>query len=606
FCLYLAEDRADYGWVRTPYDILDIRPTPILHLDMPAVTFLKRLPFRCLSRQFHSTTWKQNGFMVTTPIFYCNAAPHIGHLYTAVLADAACRFHELAGEGDSVFVTGTDEHGTKIYQAAAANKMLPKDYCDKISSEYRLLFSESEVKHSKFIRTTQPEHIEAVHSFWKRLKDGDFIYKGTYSGWYCVADEAFLADSQVKDGPTSNGNKLKVSVDSGQPVEWTTEENFMFRLSHFKSDLLDWLQSGNVVKPENFHRTLCKWLEETELEDLSISRPVSRVPWGIPVPDDSKHTVYVWLDALVNYLTAAGYPHDPNFQNNWPPHLQILGKDILKFHGIYWPAFLLAAGLKLPHQLLVHSHWTVESEKMSKSRGNVVKPPSPSNGGSVEEITAMRYFLLRTGTPHKDNNYSHDSMIHEANTDLMGAIGNLLNRCTGLALNPTQEYPPLNEKLPDCQECRDLMIAVDNLSVLVKGHYRECNFYLGIIEILRVIDLANQFFTSMAPWKYPKEDIAGGALFPIIHVTMEALRVSGIALQPVVPSLASSLLMRLGVPQSNRKWSDMEKTSWRGGPSASGNKLQLGQIKLFEKIGEKKREEKGSKPQAKKKNKTKV
>lgn len=570
---------------------------------MPAATFFRRLPLRCAAKQFHTTSRKRKGFMVTTPIFYCNSAPHIGHLYTAVLADAASRFHELLGEGNSVFVTGTDEHGTKIYQAAVANKMSPKDYCDKISSEYRLLFSESEIKHTKFIRTTQAEHIEAVNSFWRKLKDGNFIYKGTYSGWYCVADEAFLSDTQVKDGPLSNGKPCKVSVDSGQPVEWTTEDNFMFRLSHFKNDLLYWLQRENVVKPENFQRALVKWLEETELEDLSISRPVSRVPWGIPVPGDSNHTIYVWLDALVNYLTAAGYPNHTSFHNNWPPSLQILGKDILKFHGVYWPAFLLAAGLELPKQLLVHSHWTVESEKMSKSRGNIVKPPSPSYGGSLKELTAMRYFLLRTGTPHKDNNYSNDSMVHEANTDLMGAIGNLLNRCTGSVLNPTQEFPPLKEKLPDCQECRDLMISVENLSVVVKKHYQDCNFYLGIIEILRVIDLANQFFTLMAPWKYCKEDISNGVLFPIIHVTMEVLRVSGIALQPVIPSLASTLLSRLGVPESNREWSDMEKISWNGGASASGYKLGLGHIKLFEKIGEKV-DEKSVKVQPKKKSKT--
>ncbi|KAJ1522223.1 hypothetical protein ONE63_002531 [Megalurothrips usitatus] len=555
---------------------------------MPVTSSLKRIPFRCAAKYFHTTSLKNYDFTVTTPIFYCNAAPHIGHLYTVVLADAAARFRQLQDDGQINFVTGTDEHGTKIFQAAANNKMSPREYCDKISAEYRLLFSESEINYTHFIRTTQTEHKEAVNNFWKQLSDGNFIYKGSYSGWYCVPDEAFLTEAQVKDGLNAEGRSCKVSIDSGHPVEWTTEENFMFRLSSFKKDLLYWLQRDDVVKPENFHRALVKWLEETELDDLSISRPASRVPWGIPVPDNPSHTVYVWLDALVNYLTAAGYPNSSDFSKKWPPTIQILGKDILKFHGIYWPAFLMAAGLDPPRQLLVHSHWTVESEKMSKSRGNVVQPPSPTKGGSLQELVAMRYFLLRTGTPHKDNNYCHDLMVHEANTDLMGAIGNLLNRCTGEILNPKQEYPPLPEEFPDCPECKELLSAVESLPGIVKEHFESCNFYLGIIEILKVIDFANQFFTQMAPWKFSKEELGSGRQNSILHVTMESLRISGIALQPIIPSLASTLLSRLGIPKDQRMWRDIEKASWCGGSSASGFKLDLGHIKLFEKIGDKK------------------
>ncbi|XP_034252808.1 methionine--tRNA ligase, mitochondrial [Thrips palmi] len=552
---------------------------------MPVTSHLMRFPFKCIAKSFHSSCRSKRKFTVTTPIFYCNAGPHIGHLYTAVLADAATRFHNLLGERDSCFVTGTDEHGTKIFQAATANKMSPKDYCDKISSEYRQLFAESEIGYTHFIRTTQDDHIQAVNSFWKCLNDGNFIYKGSYSGWYCVADEAFLTDAQVKEG-SAQGDGHKISIDSGQPVEWTTEENFMFRLSSFKSDLLYWLQKENVVKPENFHRALVKWLEENDLEDLSVSRPASRVPWGLPVPDNPNHTIYVWLDALVNYLTAAGYPNSQNFTSNWPPTVQILGKDILKFHGIYWPAFLMAAGLEPPHQLLVHSHWTVDSEKMSKSRGNVVSPPSPTRGDSLQELLAMRYFLLRTGTPQKDNNFSKELMISVANTELMGAIGNLLSRCTAVALNPKQEYPPHEDRVPSIEEWSLLSSAVEKLPGLVRSHYSDCNFYLGVVETLKVIDLANQFFTHMEPWKFSKEQLAAGVQNPILHVTMEALRVCGIALQPIIPSLASTLLSRLGVPDNCRMWQDMENVSWKGGPSATGYKLGLGNIKLFERVGE--------------------
>lgn len=538
-----------------------------------------------MTRHLHNARTSNKNFTVTTPIFYCNAGPHIGHLYTVVLADAVTRFHNLLGEGDACFVTGTDEHGTKILQAATANKMSPRDYCDKISAEYRQLFFESEINYTHFIRTTQDEHVEAVNSFWKCLSDGNFIYRGSYSGWYCVADEAFLTDSQVKE-VTTEGHSHKVSIDSGQPVEWTVEENFKFRLSSFKNDLLHWLQKENVVKPENFHRALVKWLEENDLEDLSVSRPASRVPWGLPVPDNPNHTIYVWLDALVNYLTAAGYPNRPNFSTHWPPTVQILGKDILKFHGIYWPAFLMAAGLEPPGQLLVHSHWTVDSEKMSKSRGNVVVPPSQTRGNSLQELLAMRYFLLRTGTPHKDNNFSKDLMIDVANTELMGAVGNLLSRCTAIALNPKQEYPSLQQGLPSSAECSMLTSAIEKLPAIVRGHYGDRNFYLGAIETLKVIDLANQFFSHMTPWKFSKEQLAAGMQNPILHITMEALRVCGIALQPIVPSLASTLLSRLGVPLTSRMWCDMEQVSWKGGPSATGYKLGLGNIKLFEKVGE--------------------
>lgn len=551
---------------------------------MPVAGSLKRFPLRCVTKCLNTSSQPRKNFTVTTPIFYCNAAPHIGHLYTAVLADAAVRYQRLLGGRDCNFITGTDEHGTKIYQAAATNKISPKEFCDKISSEYRILFDESEVSHTHFIRTTDNKHVEAVRSFWERLHGRNHIYKGKYSGWYCIADEAFLPDSLVKDSPVGGS---KVSVDSGQPVEWTSEDNFMFRLSSFRDDLLYWLKKGNVVKPENFHRAILTWLEETDLEDLSVSRPASRVPWGIPVPDHPGHTVYVWLDALVNYLTAAGYPSSQSFTNNWPPTLQILGKDILKFHAIFWPAFLMAADLEPPTQLLVHSHWTVDSEKMSKSRGNVILPPSPSRGGSQQELIAMRYFLLRTGTPHKDNNYSEDLMIRVANTELMGAIGNLLNRCTGMALNPKQEYPPVHEQLPASQDCKELISAIESLPGLVKKHYDDCNFYSGIIEVLRVIDLANQYFTAMEPWKLSKQERNHGVQNPTLHVTMEALRVCGIALQPIIPSLAETLLSRLGVPQNARSWSDLEKMSWQGGSSASGYKLSLEYIKLFEKIGDK-------------------
>ncbi|GLH16698.1 Methionine--tRNA ligase, mitochondrial [Gryllus bimaculatus] len=384
----------------------------------------------------------RNFCFITTPIFYVNAAPHIGHLYSAVIADAYHRLKRLDGYGHTIFSTGTDEHGTKIQDAAKKNKQTLKDYCDGMSLCYRTTFEKFNVGFTDYIRTTDERHKKAVHHFWDCIKSKGHIYQGKYAGWYCISEESFLSEGQLTEKPGPDGKLQKVSAETGHSVEWTEEENFMFRLSSFQNDLLYWLKDDHIVQPLKFHKQLVSWIQDDSLmQDISISRSKERVHWGIPVPDNSDQTIYVWLEALVNYLSVVGYP-DNQFQRFWPPDVQVIGKDILKFHGIYWPAFLMAAGLDPPRTLFCHSHWTVNQEKMSKSKNNIV---DPNDMLQTYGSNGFRYFLLREGTPHSDANFSATKVKNILNSELADSLGNLLNRCCSRAVNPKQIFPLYNQ-----------------------------------------------------------------------------------------------------------------------------------------------------------------
>lgn len=284
----------------------------------------------------------------------------------------------------------------KVLQAASKNNSAVSEYCDNISGQYKNLFLASNVKYTDYVRTTEERHKKAVEKFWSVLKSQNAIYKDKYSGWYCLQDETFLTDSQLH---TDNSGS-KFSLESGHPVEWTEEENYMFKLNEYQEDVIYWAKHSNRVVPSKFNKILLDMLYQENLPNISISRPSSRMTWGISVPGDSSQNIYVWLDALTNYLTVAGYPDELKI---WPPNVQVIGKDILKFHGIYWPAFLIAAGIEPPHQLLVHSHWTVDNQKMSKSKGNVI---DPMERASIYTMEGIRYFLLREGVQHSDGSES--------------------------------------------------------------------------------------------------------------------------------------------------------------------------------------------------------
>ncbi|KAF5273898.1 hypothetical protein FQA39_LY01013 [Lamprigera yunnana] len=509
---------------------------------------------------------KSVGFYITTPIYYVNAAPHIGHLYTSLIADAAFRWRSLKEQaGLNKFVTGTDEHGSKIQKAAAKHSISVEKYCGEISNQYKLMSDTFSIAYTDFIRTTDEKHRTSVTSFWKTLEKNGFIYTSKYSGWYCVSDETFLTESQLKEVADHKGTKVIVSSETGHPVEWSEEENYMFALSKFQQPLIDWLTKGDQVKPKKFQKILCDVISKEELGDLSVSRPTSRVHWGIKVPDDDTQTVYVWLDALVNYLTAANYPDVSSsvFKQSWPPDCQVIGKDILKFHGIYWPAFLLAANLELPKLLLCHSHWTVEDEKMSKSKNNVI---CPFNRNELYTNDGLRYFLLREGVAHSDGNYSDVKVTRILNSELADTLGNLLSRCCASALNPNQVFPEIEseafQSVASIDLTKKLIESAINLPDICDEHYSQFNFYKVADSTIETLHIANQFFEYMKPWELKKKETSLDRLHVVLHITMETLRLCSIILQPIIPNLSEQILNKLGVPKDKRRWSDLKYQSW--------------------------------------------
>uniref|UniRef100_A0A673CBX0 Methionine--tRNA ligase, mitochondrial n=1 Tax=Sphaeramia orbicularis TaxID=375764 RepID=A0A673CBX0_9TELE len=506
-----------------------------------------------------SVSQDEKSYYITTPIFYVNASPHIGHLYSAVIADCLHRYKLLQGF-KSKFATGTDEHGLKIQQAAEAAGKDPLVFCTDVSERFKHLFSCCNISHTDFIRTTEQRHREAVEHLWSVLWNNGFIYKGSYEGWYSTPDESFLTASQVGDALDPSGKEIKVSLESGHKVEWMKEENYMFRLSAFRSELLDWLSANPLaVQPERFYQDVLQWLQE-DLPDLSVSRQKSRLQWGIPVPGDPEQTIYVWLDALVNYLTVAGYPDEHSQWWNVAHH--IIGKDILKFHAIYWPAFLLGAGLPLPQTIHVHSHWTVGGKKMSKSLGNVVDPLERSQMFTTD---GMRYFLLRQGVPDSDCDYTDAKVMKLLNAELADSLGGLLNRCTAPALNPAQIYPHFcSQSFPSEQssgqsravaEDYHMLEAVKNLPAVVEQHYDTLHVYKALEAIGACVRQTNGFIQRHKPWKLDRSDCKDQRwLDTIIHVSLECLRVYGTLLQPVVPEISNKLLSRLGVRPGERSW----------------------------------------------------
>ncbi|CAH1155924.1 unnamed protein product [Phaedon cochleariae] len=500
----------------------------------------------------------------TTPIYYVNANPHIGHLYSSLIADASKRWQQIFKKDSSVkFSTGCDEHGLKIQQAAQKNQTSPLHYCDKISSRFKDLADEFSIGYTDFIRTSDQKHKSTVELFWKKLEDNNHIYLSNYEGWYCIQDETFLKESQIVEKTGDDGKKFLVSMESGHPVEWTTEENFMFKLSKFRSDIEHWItRNEHTVRPKKFQKILLDFLEQEE--DLSVSRPSSRVRWGIPVPGRPSHTVYVWLDALVNYLTAVGYGKEGEvFDRCWPPHLHVIGKDILKFHGIYWPAFLMAANLDPPKSILCHSHWTVDGEKMSKSKGNVV---CPFDRAQTYTTDGLRYFLLREGVSHSDGNYSDTKVLRILNSELADTLGNLLSRCCGTVLNPDQKFPKIDSQAFDrisSLDCtKNLLEHVAKLPGICRDHYESLNFYKVADAVMTTLHVANLFFETLKPWELKKNSESREELKVVLHVTLETLRVSAILLQPMIPRLSETLLDKLAVGKGERFFDDLDRFSW--------------------------------------------
>ncbi|KAK0405658.1 hypothetical protein QR680_018118 [Steinernema hermaphroditum] len=522
---------------------------------------LCRTPLFFLAKRYKS--------FITTPIFYANGEPHIGHLYSAVIADTGHRWNLLKSGNLSpkkthdqfLFTTGTDEHGIKIQTAAEMCRQEPIQFCDRISNRFHQLFQEFDVAHTDFIRTSEERHKLAVEAVWNSLADKGLIYKDVYSGWYSITDECFYSEADIEPLKV-NGKEGMVAKATKNEVELVGETNYMFRLGQFSEEIRKWLITSDVIRPKDYLPAVLQCIRKDE--DLSISRDSKRLKWGIPVPGDASQTIYVWLDALVNYLTVAGYPDMDKVKTNWPPTFQVIGKDILKFHAVYWPAMLMALELPLPEKLFVHAHWLVEGKKMSKSIGNVVDPFQSSQALTVE---GLKYFLLKQGVPHADGNFTVTKAVNMINADLVNNLGNLLNRAVVDKLNPKQRYPYFDIEVMERDLSSTGTVLIEELNSLrdkCAEAYDHMMIYRALEAITAVARNANAFYQLHAPWKLPQEP----KLNTVLYIIYETSRITSILLQPVVPEYAKRALDRLGVAPDARGF---DKAIFGGGPDYGSN-----------------------------------
>ncbi|KAJ2385031.1 methionyl-tRNA synthetase [Coemansia sp. RSA 2603] len=457
---------------------------------------------------------------------------------------------------------GTDEHGLKIQQAAERAGKEPLDFCTQYSNRFRDLQRASEAGVTDFIRTTDAKHYRAVEHFWNVLVERGYIYKGEHSGWYAVSDEAFYTESQIEDRlDEKTGCYRKVAIESGQPVEWVSEVNYKFKLTEFRDRLIDWIETNpDAIYPEIRRNEVLGWLR-SGLEDLSVSRPRSRLKWGIPVPGDSEHTVYVWVDALVNYATVDGYPwaDKPEF---FPPDVQVVGKDIVRFHAVYWPALLMAADLPLPKRILAHAHWTMGSQKMSKSKGNVVDPFEVIKQYGVDPI---RYFMIRQGGIANDGDYSPDEVMVRYKKDLAGQLGNLASRCLSKALMvDLSKFSEIAQKQQDDRlvDSRDeaLRKLLVGISENVKVQFDKGEFGRGLGLIFEMLAVANKYISDNQPWNLVKsqDEMSQYRLQVVLFYSLEAVRIAATMIQPVMPDKARTILQHLAIPAAARQWSDTQ------------------------------------------------
>ncbi|TPX50025.1 methionine---tRNA ligase [Synchytrium endobioticum] len=467
---------------------------------------------------------------VSSPIFYVNSVPHIGHLYSMVVADVLKRFHELQG-AQVIYSTGTDEHGLKIQEAARKAGKPPSLFCDEISASFVSLAKRANVSYTDFIRTTEPRHSTAVSALWTRLLEKGYIYKGHHEGWYSISDETFYPASQIEDVVSTDGrgSTYKIARETGQRVEWTREENYKFRLGSMRDSLLQWLHTNpEVIVPKPRYSEVLKFVDsmpQSQESDLSISRLKSRLQWGIPVPNDSDHVVYVWLDALTNYLTVTGYPwidnssgtHTNEKRDAWPATWHVVGKDILKFHAVYWPAFLIAAGLPPPERLVVHAHWLVDHVKMSKSRGNVVKPFKLLDDFGVD---AVRYFLVRDGGLVDDAEFSLSTLRKRKCKDLADQLGNFSLRCTASSMVPDGVVPHPGDHTDDDWP---LLCQLKDLHNTTTTHLSNAQLSQYLETVSNLVSEANKYWQSSQPWKL---DSSSPRLNTIVYLALETCRVA--------------------------------------------------------------------------------
>ncbi|MFO0697734.1 MAG: methionine--tRNA ligase [Nitrospira sp.] len=493
-----------------------------------------------------------NTFYITTPIYYVNDIPHIGHAYTTVAADVLARYWRLRGR-EVFFLTGLDEHGQKVQQAAAKAGIDPQAHCDKLAPQFQDLWKRLNISNDAFIRTTDAQHKSVVQRYLQQLYDENLIYKDSYTGWYCTFDERFWTEKDVESG---------LCPDCKRPVEKLSEHNYFFRMGQYQNRLIEHITAQpDFIRPESRRNEVLGFLQTQKLGDLSISRPKSRLSWGIELPFDTSYVTYVWFDALVNYVSALEYlPHEqPIGHRFWPAHVHLVGKDILTTHAVYWSTMLMALNLPLPETIFAHGWWTVDGEKMSKSRGNVVDPTKMVDRFGVD---AFRYFLLREVPFGQDGDFSQSAMVTTINSDLANGIGNLLSRTLTMIERFTNEVIPASGQpaLPELEE--KIAQAAAQLPTSLEQGFNALTFRDNLQAIGELISLCDEYIDKAAPWKLAKNSEDAPKLNTVLNYSARALRLLAVSLYPFMPQTMELLTRQLGyhvdfskaVPASSYHW----------------------------------------------------
>jgi methionyl-tRNA synthetase len=504
-------------------------------------------------------------FYITTPIYYPSAKPHMGHAYSSIIADFFARFKRIDGY-DVHFLTGTDEHGLKIQRSAEKQNIEPLKFCNQISQTFRELSKTLNLTNTDFIRTTEERHKNTVQYLWNELEKNDDIYLSKYSGWYSISDEAFYNEDEIED---IDGSKR--SITSKSSVEWIEEESYFFRLSKWEKPLLDYYEKHpDFISPDSRKNEVISFVKGG-LKDLSVSR--KSFSWGIQVPNNKDHVIYVWLDALTNYISALNYPdkNDPLFKDYWPASIHLIGKDILRFHAVYWPAFLLAAKIELPSKVYGHGWILSDNEKMSKSKGNILDPIEIINQYGLDPL---RYYLIKEVSFGNDGNISQDRLEDCINSDLANNFGNLCQRVTAFAIKNCNSLIP--EKIEFNNDDLEILNKYkDNIEIIRnKIDCQDDNFYID--NIINSLFAANKYFNDQEPWK-KKDDIV--RLNTIVYTTLEIVRKISYLLFPIIPESSLKALKIFNLEEKDINLSSIERHEFL----VKGDKINKIDI-LFKKI----------------------